>query len=80
MLQRAGGKDKDFLATKTPRKKGQRGKGAEGQRKKIKKWPRIARVMRKVNFLGYVSLEFEGNEDYKTALPKSLALVRRAFS
>jgi len=43
-------------------------------------YPRIARIMRKYNFQGYVSLEFEGNEDYKTAIPKSLALLRRAFS
>ena len=43
-------------------------------------YPRIARIMRRVNFRGYVSLEFEGNEDYKTALPKSLAVLRRAFS
>ena len=40
---------------------------------------RIARIMRKHNFHGYVSLEFEGNEDYKTALPKGLALLREAF-
>jgi len=40
---------------------------------------RIAEIMRKHNFRGYVSLEFEGNEDYKTALPKSLALLRQAF-
>ena len=43
-------------------------------------YPRIARIMRKHNFRGYVSLEFEGNEDYKIAIPKSLALLRRAFS
>ncbi len=42
-------------------------------------YPRIARIMRKYNFQGYVSLEYEGNEDYKTAIPKSLALLRRAF-
>ncbi len=41
---------------------------------------RIARIMRKHNFRGYVSLEFEGNEDYKTALPRGLALLREAFS
>ena len=40
---------------------------------------RIAQIMRKHNFRGYVSLEFEGNEDYKTAIPKSLALLRKAF-
>jgi len=43
-------------------------------------YPRIARIMRKHNFRGYVSLEFEGNEDYQTAIPKSLALLRKAFS
>jgi sugar phosphate isomerase/epimerase len=43
-------------------------------------YPRIARIMRKHNFRGYVSLEFEGHEDYKTAIPKSLALLRKAFS
>ncbi len=43
-------------------------------------YPRIGRIMRKHNFKGYVSLEFEGNEDYKTAIPKSLARLRKAFS
>ncbi len=43
-------------------------------------YPRIAAIMRKHNYHGYVSLEFEGNEDYKTAIPKSLALLRNAFS
>jgi len=43
-------------------------------------YPRIARIMRKHNFKGYVSLEFEGNEDYKIAIPKSLARLRKAFS
>jgi sugar phosphate isomerase/epimerase len=42
-------------------------------------YPRIGRTMRKNKFRGYVSLEFEGNEDYKTAIPKSLALLRKAF-
>jgi len=43
-------------------------------------YPRIGRIMRKHNFRGYISLEFEGNEDYKTAIPKSLAVLRKAFS
>ncbi len=43
-------------------------------------YPRIAGIMHKHNFQGYVSLEFEGNEDYKTAIPKSLAMLRKAFS
>jgi L-ribulose-5-phosphate 3-epimerase len=41
---------------------------------------RIAAIMKKHNFRGYISLEFEGNEDYKTAIPKSLAVLRKAFS
>jgi sugar phosphate isomerase/epimerase len=41
---------------------------------------RIAGIMKKNNFHGYVSLEFEGNEDYRTAIPKSLAVLRKAFS
>jgi L-ribulose-5-phosphate 3-epimerase len=43
-------------------------------------YDRIARIMRQHNFRGYVSLEFEGNEDYKTAIPKSLAVLRKAFT
>jgi sugar phosphate isomerase/epimerase len=42
-------------------------------------YPRIARIMRQHQYRGYVSLEFEGNEDYRTALPKSLRLLRAAF-
>ena len=43
-------------------------------------YDRIAAIMRKHNFHGYVSLEFEGTEDEKTAIPKSLELLRKAFS
>ncbi len=43
-------------------------------------YPRIGRIMKKHNFQGYVSLEFEGNEDWKTAVPKSLAVLRDAFA
>jgi len=43
-------------------------------------YARIARIMKRHNFRGYVSLEFEGNEDYRTAIPKSLALLRSAFA
>jgi hypothetical protein len=35
--------------------------------------------MKKHDFRGYVSLEFEGEEDYRTAVPKSLKLLREAF-
>lgn len=43
-------------------------------------YDRIAAMLRKHNYRGYVSLEFEGKEDPKTAVPKSLALLRKAFS
>ncbi len=43
-------------------------------------YPRIGRIMKKHDYKGYVSLEFEGNEDYKTAIPKSLKLLREAFA
>ncbi len=42
-------------------------------------YPRIGKIMKKYGFKGYVSLEFEGHEDYKTAIPKSLAVLRNAF-
>ncbi len=42
-------------------------------------YPRIARILRKHNYQGFVSLEFEGKEDYRTAIPKSLELLRGAF-
>jgi len=41
---------------------------------------RVAEIFRKVNYRGYVSIEFEGNEDPLTAVPKSLDLIREAFT
>ena len=35
--------------------------------------------MRKHNYRGFISLEFEGMADYRTAIPESLALLRAAF-
>ena len=43
-------------------------------------YDRIAAMLRRHDYRGYVSLEYEGQEDYRTAIPKSLALLRRAFS
>lgn len=43
-------------------------------------YDRIARLLRKHDYRGYVSLEFEGKEDWRTAIPKSLALLRKAFT
>jgi sugar phosphate isomerase/epimerase len=42
-------------------------------------YDRIAGILRKHHYRGYISLEFEGKEDYHTAIPKSLALLRKAF-
>ena len=42
-------------------------------------YPRIAKMLQKHGYRGWISLEFEGKEDWKTAIPKSLALLRDAF-
>lgn len=42
-------------------------------------YPRIGEILRKHGYRGYISLEFEGMEDYRTAIPKSLELLRHAF-
>jgi L-ribulose-5-phosphate 3-epimerase len=42
-------------------------------------YPRIAKIFGQHDYRGYVSLEFEGKDDPRTAIPKSLALLRDAF-
>jgi L-ribulose-5-phosphate 3-epimerase len=42
-------------------------------------YPRIAGIFKKHNYRGYVSLEFEGKDDPRTGVPKSLAMLRKAF-
>jgi sugar phosphate isomerase/epimerase len=42
-------------------------------------YARIADIMKKAGYRGYVSLEFEGLEDPMTAVPKSLELLRKHF-
>lgn len=42
-------------------------------------YTRIADIFHRHNYRGWVSLEYEGNEDWKTAIPKSLALMRSTF-
>jgi L-ribulose-5-phosphate 3-epimerase len=42
-------------------------------------YKRIADILRKANFHGWVSLEMEGKEDPSTAVPKSLDVLRGAF-
>ncbi len=41
---------------------------------------RIARLLHKHHYRGYISLEFEGKEDPQTAVPKSLEVLRAAFA
>ncbi len=43
-------------------------------------YPQVANILRAVDYRGFVSLEFEGKEDFMTAIPKSLELLRSAFS
>jgi L-ribulose-5-phosphate 3-epimerase len=42
-------------------------------------YARIAGIMRRANYQGYVSLEFEGRDNPRQALPRSLELLRRHF-
>ncbi len=42
-------------------------------------YPRIAKILAAVNYTGYISLEMEGKENPDTAVPKSIALLRKAF-
>jgi len=43
-------------------------------------YPRIASILRKENYHGYIALEFEGKEDWRTAIPNSLGVLRKAFT
>ena len=43
-------------------------------------YKRIADILQKANFRGYISLEMEGKEPAETAVPKSLAALRAAFA
>ena len=41
---------------------------------------RIAAVLRKHRYQGYISLEFEGKENPRAGVPRSLATLRKAFA
>ena len=43
-------------------------------------YPRIAELLHRHDYAGYISLEYEGNEAWQTAIPKSLKVLREAFS
>jgi sugar phosphate isomerase/epimerase len=42
-------------------------------------YKQIAKILADVNYTGYVSLEYEGKESARSAVPKSIALLREAF-
>ncbi len=43
-------------------------------------YSRVARILQNASFRGYISLEFEGKESADTGVPKSLELLRKAFT
>jgi sugar phosphate isomerase/epimerase len=43
-------------------------------------YDRIAKILLDVGYRGYISLEYEGKEAHQTAIPKSLSVLRKAFS
>jgi L-ribulose-5-phosphate 3-epimerase len=43
-------------------------------------YKRIFSILNKVNYQGYVSLEFEGKEDAATAVPKSIEMLRKTMT
>ncbi|MCL2005702.1 MAG: TIM barrel protein [Planctomycetaceae bacterium] len=42
-------------------------------------YDRIGAILRKFDYRGYVSLEYEGREPFETGVPKSLAMLRRTM-
>jgi sugar phosphate isomerase/epimerase len=42
-------------------------------------YARIAEILHRDNYRGWISLEFEGNEDAATGVPRSLELLRKHF-
>lgn len=42
-------------------------------------YKRIISILQKVNYLGYISLEYEGKEDAVTAVPKNIEMLRQAM-
>ena len=42
-------------------------------------YARIAAMLRRHKYRGFISLEFEGKEDPRTGIPRSLSLMREHF-
>ncbi len=43
-------------------------------------YSRIAEILNKVQYKGYISLEFEGKENANTGVPKSIELLKKSFT
>ena len=43
-------------------------------------YKKIAGILNAHGYKGWISLEFEGNEDAETGVPKSLELLRKSFA
>lgn len=41
---------------------------------------RVAEILRQNNYRGYISLEYEGKEDPQTGVPKSISVLKEAFT
>ena len=41
-------------------------------------YPKVAALLKKHGYRGYISLEFEGKADYRVAVPQSLAMLKKA--
>lgn len=43
-------------------------------------YERVASILKAADYKGFISIEFEGKEDWQTGVPKSLAMMRDVFS
>jgi len=43
-------------------------------------YPRIIKILRDVNYQGYISIEFEGREDPYSGVRKSVDMLRKALN
>jgi sugar phosphate isomerase/epimerase len=51
----------------------------KGGKKEEADYPRLVEIMRKANYRGYITLEYEAAEDPLTAVPRHLAALRKAI-
>lgn len=43
-------------------------------------YQRVAKILKAANYKGFISLEFEGKDDWKVGVPKSLAMLREVLT